>query len=287
MRLPVDQEVADRVRRLELPFNDDGYDKYGLSRAHLGTFLSALSWMYKNYFRVRAYGVENVPPRGRAMIVCNHSGGVAVDGAMIIASCFQEMQPPRLAQGMADKFLNTWPFASLWTNRVGQLTGLPEHAVRLLEDDRLLMVFPEGARGTAKLYPERFSLVKFGTGFIRLAMQTRSPIVPTAFIGGGDAVPTVRNLEGLGRLVGAPYVPVTPYLLPLPLPVRCQIYFGEPITLHGTGDEDDDTIERHVEEVKVRIASLIALGRARREEHRLDQPFVDPSSAMLHGERAS
>ena len=65
------------------------------------------------------------------------------------------MDPPRLAQGMVEKFLNRVPFASLWSNRVGQLTGLPEHATRLLEDDRLLMVFPEGARGTAKLYKER------------------------------------------------------------------------------------------------------------------------------------
>lgn len=281
MLLPVDQEMRDRVRRLELPFNDDGFDPFGVSRAHLEVFFTALSFFYTKYFRVRAYGVENIPARGRAMIVCNHSGGVAVDGAMILASCFLEMQPPRLAQGMADKFLNRWPFASLWTSRVGQLTGLPEHAARLLRDDRLLMVFPEGARGTAKLYGERFSLVGFGTGFLRLALATNTPIVPTAFIGGGDVIPTVANLEGLGRLVGAPYVPITPWLLPLPIPLPCQVYYGEPLRFAGDGDEDDEAIERKVDEVKRRIASLIALGRARRESGRLDQPFVDPSAGAL------
>lgn len=280
MRLHVDQEVRDRVRRLELPFNDDGYDPYGVSREHLDVFLGALSWLYKRYFRVRAYGVENIPPRGRAMIVCNHSGGVAIDGAMVIASCFLEMHPPRLAQGMAEKFLARWPWANLWTGRVGQLTGLPEHALRLLRDERLLMVYPEGARGTAKLYRDRFSLVKFGTGFLRLALQTNTPIVPTAFIGGGDVVPTIANLEGLGRLVGAPYVPVTPWLVPFPLPRACQIYFGEPVRFEGTGDEDDETIERKVDEVKRRIASLIAVGRSRRESGRLDLPFVDPSAGL-------
>ena len=276
--LPVDQEVRDRVRRLELPFDEDGYDRYGASHAHLDVFLTALSWLYRRYFRVRAFGVENVPARGRAMIVCNHSGGVAIDGAMIIAGCFLEMQPPRLAQGMAEKFLARLPFSSSWTSRVGQLTGLPEHATRLLRDDRLLMVFPEGARGTAKLWTERFSLVKFGTGFLRLALSTGTPIVPTAFIGGGDVIPTVKNLEGLGRLIGAPYVPITPWILPVPIPRPCQIYFGVPMMLSGTGDEDDETIDRHVHEVKRRIASLIAVGRGRRDDHRLEQPFVDPSA---------
>src|SRR4030095_7790311 len=122
--------------------------------------------------------------------------------------------PPRLAQGMAEKFLNQFPVASLWTSRTGQFTGLPEHAIRLLEDERLLMVFPEGARGTAKLYKQRHSLVEFGTGFIRLALKTGTPIVPLGFAGGGEAFPTVVNSYALGRLMGVPYLPVTPYLLP-------------------------------------------------------------------------
>src|SRR5262249_12026089 len=157
----------------EIPFNACGVDPYGISRDHLAWFLGALGALYRRYFRVRAYGLENVPPRGRAMLVGNHSGGVAVDGAMVIASRFCEMDPPRIAQGMAEKFINRVPFASKWTNRTGQFTGLPETAAMLLEDERMLMVFPEGARGTAKLYKERYSLVGFGTGFMRLAMKTR------------------------------------------------------------------------------------------------------------------
>jgi 1-acyl-sn-glycerol-3-phosphate acyltransferase len=108
-------------------------------------------------------------------------------------------------------------------NRTGNLTGLPEHAERLLEDDRLLMVFPEGARGTAKLYRERHSLVDFGTGFVRLAMKTKTPIVPFGFIGGGEAIPTIVNSYALGKLFGAPYVPITPYLFALPLPVSLEV----------------------------------------------------------------
>jgi 1-acyl-sn-glycerol-3-phosphate acyltransferase len=259
------REIRDRVDRLELPFNQEGFDKYGISKKHLVVFFTALGWMYRNYFRVKVSGIEHVPVRGRSMLVGNHSGGYAIDGAMVLTSALLEMDPPRLAQGMAEKFLNEWPVASLWTNRVGQLTGLPEHAIRLLEDDRLLMVFPEGARGTAKLYKDRWSLVDFGTGFMRLALQTRTPVVPLAFIGGGDVLPTVMNLKSLGKLLGAPYIPITPYGLPLPLPRPCEILYGEAMHFHGTGNEDDEHIEVLVRQVKERVRALLEEGRARHE----------------------
>jgi 1-acyl-sn-glycerol-3-phosphate acyltransferase len=262
--LLMDDEVRERVGRLEIPFNACGVDPYGISQTHLARFYTALRFLYRRYFRVKAYGTDRVPPRGRAMLVGNHSGGVAIDGAMVIASMFHELDPPRLAQGMAEKFINKVPFFSQWSNRTGQFTGLPEHAHRLLQDDRLLMVFPEGAKGTAKLYKERYSLVGFGTGFVRLALQTKSPIVPFAFIGGGEAIPTVANSYALGRMMGAPYVPITPYGLALPLPVRLEVHYGEPMVLAGTGTEDDEVIHAHVEQVKARVAELIELGRKHR-----------------------
>jgi 1-acyl-sn-glycerol-3-phosphate acyltransferase len=168
---------------------------------------------------------------------------------------------------MAERFINRFPFASVWANRCGQLTGLPEHAQRLLEDDRLVLVFPEGARGTAKLWKERWSLVDFGSGFVRLALRTKSPIVPFGFIGGGDAIPTIANLYGIGKLIGVPYVPVTPWLLPLPRPVKLEIHYGAPILFEGDGTEDDDVIQRYVEQVKSAIAALIDEGREVRRGH--------------------
>jgi 1-acyl-sn-glycerol-3-phosphate acyltransferase len=259
-----DESIAERVERLELSFNEFGVDPYGVSKKHLTLAATAFALLYRRYFRVKCHGIHHVPPRGRAMLVGNHSGGYAVDGAMVITSMFLEMDPPRLAQGMAEKFINRFPVASLWTSRTGQFTGLPEHALRLLEDDRLLMIFPEGARGTAKLYSERYSLVDFGTGFMRLALQTRTPIIPFGFLGGGTALPTVVNLYKLGRLLGVPYIPVTPYLLPLPLPAPLEIHYGEPLVFSGTGDEDDEVIAGYVEQVKQRIAGLIEQGRAQR-----------------------
>ena len=270
MPLLIDDEISRRLDRLELPFNPYGVDPFGVSRKHLGRLLTGFSLLYRRYFHVTSFGHDHVPDRGRAMIVGNHSGGVAIDGAMVIASMFLEKEPPRLAQGMAEKFLNRVPFASTWANRTGQFTGLPETAERLLEADRLLMVFPEGARGTAKLFSERHSLVQFGSGFVRLALKTKTPIVPFAFIGGGDAFPTIANAYALGALFGAPYVPITAYLVPLPIPVHLSVEYGEPIVFQGTGAEEDGVINGYVAQVKGAIASLLSRGLERRDKLRAE-----------------
>lgn len=256
------------VDKLQLPFNALGVDPYGISRPALVRGLAALRFLYEHYFDVRCTGAEHIPAAGRAMLVGNHSGGYAIDGAMVLVSTLLEQDPPRLAQGMAEKFLTRFPFFNQWTARTGQFTGLPENAERLLEDDRLLMVFPEGARGTAKLFPQRNALVDFGTGFMRLALKTRSPIVPFGFLGGGEAIPTVMNLYRVGRLLGVPYVPLTPYVLPLPLPVRLDLVYGAPLRFEGTGTEDDETVLGYVEQVKVRIRALMDEGLAAREQGR-------------------
>lgn len=263
--LPKRPDVARRVLALELPFSRHGIDPYGIDRDELARFFTVLGFLYHKYFNVEVFGIEHVPGRGRAMLVGNHSGGWAIDALMVIASAFFELEPPRLAQGMAEKFMKKLPFVAWFTNRIGQVTGLPEHSVRLLEDDRLLLVFPEGARGTAKLYRERDSLVAFGTGFVRIALQTRSPIVPFAFIGGGEAIPTVTNLYRVGQWLGIPYVPITPYGVALPLPVSLQILYGRPIVLEGSPTDPDEVIAKHVERVKSAIAGLIRQGRALRE----------------------
>ncbi len=259
-------DIQDRLDRLELPFDSEGLDPFGISKKHLKVAFTAFSALYQRYFKVHNHGLSNVPARGRAMLVGNHSGGIAIDGGLVIASMFFELDPPRLVQSMVEKFLHRLPMASVWAARCGQFTGLPEHAVRLLEDERLLLVFPEGARGTAKLFKERYSLVDFGTGFMRQALQTKTPIIPFGCVGGGDAMPTVANLYKLGQLVGAPYIPVTSYLLPVPKPARFDICYGKPLLFEGTGAEDDDVVIGYVDQVKASIAALIEQGRRERGE---------------------
>lgn len=259
------RDVIERVDRLEITFNRHGIDRFGVSKSEIARGYTIARWFAQSYFSTSVYGVENIPKAGRVMLVGNHSGGVAIDAMIVLGSTFFDMEPPRLAQGMAEKFLNRVPVLSEILSRMGQFTGLPEHAARLLEDERMLLVFPEGARGTAKLFPERDSLVGFGTGFMRLALANRSPILPFAFVGGGEAVPTVTNLVQLGKLIGVPYIPVTPWLLPVPRPVDLQLLYGSPMFFEGTGREEDHVIRGYVDQVKDKIQGLISQGRALRE----------------------
>ncbi len=264
-----DAEVKDRLKRMPLPFNRYGLDPYGISRDHLGFVFSVLAPAYRHYFRVQVHGVENLPTSSRAMVIGNHSGGIPVDAAMVLASVFFEMEPPRLLHGMVEKFAQYWPMVSPMFSRMGQLPGLPQHAVRLLQDERLLMVFPEGVRGIGKLYRDRYQTRRFGTGFMRIALQTNSPIIPFSFIGGEEAFPTLWHIKPLAQLLGAPYVPVPAHIVPVPLPIRCSIHYGEPMHFEGDGRESDETIADYVAEVRERVDELIAEGRVTRRERLL------------------
>lgn len=257
-----DPEVVKRIHELDLRFNAYGVDRFGVSQKHLIHFFSLLAWFYRNYFTVTVHDIEKVPATGRAMLVGNHSGGLPVDGGMVLVSMILEKNPPRLVHGMVEKFAQTLPLVSTWFSRVGQFTGLPEHALSLLEDERVLMIFPEGAKGTGKLYKDRYRLVDFGTGFMRLALKTGSPVVPFAFVGGEEALASHTHFDFMARLVGTPYWPVPSYLIPLPLPIACDIHYGDPMHLSGDGTEADEVVLQHVEEVKERISRLIEQGRA-------------------------
>lgn len=261
-------EVEGRLDDLDVPFNRYGLDPFGISREHLGAYYSMLSFFYRDYFKVRTVGIEHVPQVGPALVIGNHSGGLPVDAGMVCAATFFEPERPRHSHGMVEKFANRWPVVSSLFSRIGQLTGLPEHAVRLLQNDRLLLVFPEGARGTGKLYKDRYKLVRFGTGFMRIALQTGVPIVPFAFVGGEEALPVIYHAKTLAKLTGAPYWPVSSYLLPVPRPFPCNLHFGEPMVFAGDGSETDEVIVSYVDEVKARIASLIEDGREARRAAR-------------------
>lgn len=272
--LPIDPEVAARVESLDLQFNKFGVDPYGIDKNDLIRFVSAFAWVYRFYFKVDVYGIDNVPSRGRGILVGNHSGGVAIDGAMAMGSMLLDAEPPRLPHAMIDKFIHQFPGASQFMARTGQFTGNPDQAKRLLEAERLILVFPEGARGTAKLAKDSDSLVEFGTGFMRLALETQSPILPFGFVGGGEALPTVANLKRLGRLLGVPYIPVTKWGLLIPKPTRFQLLYGKPMIFEGSGHERDEVVHAMVDRVKEKIRDLIRQGRALREKTISEEDLV-------------
>jgi 1-acyl-sn-glycerol-3-phosphate acyltransferase len=141
---------------------------------------------------------------------------------------------------------------------------VPENARRLLQSDEALLVFPEGARGITKTFDHRYQLTEFGLGFMRLAIETGSPIVPVACVGGEEQYISVANLTGVAKVLGLPAFPVMPQLLipggALPLPTRYRIYFGEPLMFDGDPDDDDAVIEEKVRLVKATVQAMVNRG---------------------------
>jgi 1-acyl-sn-glycerol-3-phosphate acyltransferase len=223
--------------------------------------------MYRSYFRASAFGIENIPARGRVLFVSNHSGQLPFDGLVIGAACFLEPPQPRLVRSMVEYFVPTVPFASYLLARWGQITGTPENCRRLLAAEEAVLVFPEGARGISKPFSRRYQLAEFGTGFMRLALEMQAPIVPIAVIGAEEQAPAI-NVKPLARLLGAPSFPVVPYppfVLFVPLPVKYRLYFGEPMVLTGDSDDDDEVLDEKARIVKSRIQSMIHVGLRERQ----------------------
>lgn len=253
------QGLDERLDRAARGLNRLGYDRWGFSPTDARGFLRSAAWLYRHYWRVTVHDIDRVPP-GRGMLIGNHSSQLAYDGLMVATALLLEAEPPRVARAMIEKYFALQPFVNVMMTRSGQLTGLPENCARLLDEDELILVFPEGARGGGKTYWDRYQLQRFGTGFVRLALQTGAPIIPFGFIGGEEVCPSLLDLKGLARMMGMPYMPLTPTILPLPLPAKCSIYFGEPLRFEGTGNEEDEEIDAKVETVRERIAALVDRG---------------------------
>jgi 1-acyl-sn-glycerol-3-phosphate acyltransferase len=146
------------------------------------------------------------------------------------------------------------PWVSSFMRRVGGVVASPYNAMRLLHQGHLVMVFPEGAKGAGKPFARRYQLQRFGRGgFVEIALRTGAPIVPVAVVGSEEIYPKLGEWRLLARLIGAPYVPVTPTfpaLGPLgavPLPSKWRIEFCPPIDLSAYGPEMAENRSRVLE----------------------------------------
>jgi 1-acyl-sn-glycerol-3-phosphate acyltransferase len=244
--------------------NEYGVDPFGFSVDFTMSAAGPFLWMYKNYFRVETTGLENVPA-GRVLLISNHSGQLPLDGAMIGASLLVEGKPPRAIRSMVEKWVPRLPFVSTFFARMGQIVGTPENCRRLLEGEEAILVFPEGVKGLSKLYAQRYQLAEFGLGFMRLALETKTPIVPIAVIGAEEQAPAMFDVKPLAKLFGMPAMPVTPYGLPFPLPTKYRIRFGAPLRFQGSADDDDAELEKKVRVVKAAIQGMLEKGLIERK----------------------
>ena len=265
----LESEIESRMRRIPTRLNSYGYDPWGFNPESARTAMLVTALLYHYWFRVETEGVENLP-RGRVLLIPNHAGQIALDAAMIGAACFLEAEPPRVLRGMGEYWLPTVPFVNELMARTGSVVGTSKNAVDLLRNEELVIAFPEGIRGMNKLIWERYQLQPFGHGFMRLALETDTPIVPVAVVGSEEQAIAIANVRPLARLLRMPAFPVTltwPWcgLLGLvPLPVKYHLSFGEPMRFEGNPHDEDEVIGENVEQVKARIAAMLADGLARR-----------------------
>jgi 1-acyl-sn-glycerol-3-phosphate acyltransferase len=264
------RDFEDRLRRVSVPIapSSAGVDPFGLDPAWAKYAVGVAAFFHRFYFRTEVHGIDRVPA-GRVLLVSNHSGQFPLDGMMIGASLFLDAEPPRIMRSMVEKWTQTLPFVSTFFSRVGQVVGVPENARRLLDLGAAILVFPEGSRGISKPFSERYQLREFGLGFMRLALETDTPIVPVAVIGAEEQYVSLGNLDALSRTLRMPSFPLIPQLLlpggQLPLPTRYRIYFGEPMTFRGDPDDDDAVIEEKVARVKGKIQSMLNRGLKERK----------------------
>ncbi len=204
--------------------------------------------LFQKWFRVETQGLANIPDVGGALVVANHSGTIPLDALMTTVALHDEHPASRRFRLLGADLVFQYPFIGAMARKLGSTLACNEDAERLLTDGELVGVFPEGFKGIGKSFSERYTLQRFGRGgFVTAALRTGAPIVPCAIVGAEEIYPMIGNAKTAARILGLPYLPVTPtfpLLGPLglvPLPSKWFIAFGTPIETasYGPGAADD------------------------------------------------
>ena len=274
----VERQVAAALafvrRRLsgDYAVDDFGFDEDFTENA----YLPLLRPLYKSWFRVEVRGIENIPGAGGALIVANHSGTVALDSLMTQVAVHDEHPVHRFLRMLGADLVFRTPIVGSVARKSGCTLAANPDAERLLASGELVGVWPEGFKGVGKPFSERYKLQRFGRGgFVAAALRTSVPIVPCSIVGAEEIYPIVGNLKTVARLIGVPYIPVTPtfpLLGPLglvPLPSKWIIEFGAPVDTAVLGRQaaDDpmvvfDLTDRVRETIQQTLYSLLLQRRS-------------------------
>jgi 1-acyl-sn-glycerol-3-phosphate acyltransferase len=216
---------------------------------------TVVDFLYHLWFRCEVEGIENVPDDGGALIVSNHSGALPPDAAMIVKAVKEEHPRPRPVHLTVEHFFKGYPGFSMLLPKIGGVAAHPANVQRLLYDERqLVLVFPEGRKGTEKLYKDRYRLRRFGRGgFVEAAMRAQTPIVPVCVVGAEESAPVFAQVSILQKLTGLLYFPITPTFPQFGLlgmlgylPAKFKIRFLEPIHFEEEGMYRDKSLVQTV-----------------------------------------
>lgn len=250
-------------------------DEFGMDGSVVEAVRPLFQFLYEDYWRVDVQGIENIPHRGRCLLVANHSGVLPYDGSMLTVACLNEHPAHRAVRFLAEDFIYHFPFLGTFMNRLGAVRACPENATMLLKRGNLVLVFPEGVKGLGKLYAERYQLKRFGRGgFVKIAIKTKTPVVPVSIIGAEEIHPIIWKSSMLAKAMGIPYLPVTPtfpWLGPaglIPLPTKWRIQFGRPIPFkqyQPAQAEDGLLVQNLTEKVRDKIQKMLDEGIKKRK----------------------
>jgi 1-acyl-sn-glycerol-3-phosphate acyltransferase len=238
-------------------------DEYGRDSELVSELQPLLDFLYERYWRVSVQGADQLP-MGSAILVANHSGALPYDGLVAALALLRERPDLREPRWLVEDQVFHAPVLGTLFNRLGAVRACPENALRLLDEQRPVLVFPEGYQGLSKPFAQRYQLKRFGRGgFVKLALRTGAPIIPVAIVGSEETSPLLGRIPA--GFLGVPYVPVTS---PMPLPARWTLRFGEPISMEGLGPdaaEDLAEVQRLTERTRESIMGMLqALLRERR-----------------------
>lgn len=208
----------------------------------------------RKYLRLEVEGLENIPLRGRALILPNHSGWSGFDVVMIGNEVHKATG--RIPRTLAHKawFLGD---VKILSYKMGLKEATMENGLHLLKKNNIVVLFPEGEYGNFKPSSEAYRLREFRRGFIRMAMATGAPIVPTIVIGAEETHINLAQLKFTKYLKGQ-IIPLP--LNIIPLPAKWKIRFLEPIHLKGYSQkdiEDSDLVHRLADEIREKMQSAI------------------------------
>jgi 1-acyl-sn-glycerol-3-phosphate acyltransferase len=224
-------------------------DEWGFDPEVMDAVAPFFEFLYRKYWRVTTTGLEHVPGTGRALLVSNHSGQLPFDGSMLASAIKLEHPSNRLVRTMFASWFPTMPVVAPLFVKCGQVTATEDNGIRLLENEELVSVFPEGIKGVGKLYKDRYHLVRFGRGgFIRMALKTQTSIVPVSVVGAEETYMSLAKSDLIAKAIGFPFFPITPtfpwlgLLGTIPLPTKWYIDIGEPIPMDGYGPKADQNL---------------------------------------------
>jgi 1-acyl-sn-glycerol-3-phosphate acyltransferase len=225
-----------------------------------------LRLLYRYWWRVEAAGIDRVPTEGPVLLVTNRGPGLVPYEPLMLREALTQALPGVAVRPLLDGWLFEVPVLGQAALRTGASAAAPASLRRHLGRGEAVVVQPEGSHAFAKPYRARYRLGRFTDGFARVAIELGTPIVPVAVIGAEEGQPVLARLDGVGRLLGLPTLPITPMLVPLP--TKWRLHFGEALDVsaaYPTGSRRPAAAARLRDQVRERLQALILEGlRCRR-----------------------